>query len=128
MEEQADRIDSFSDDKIIEMTKNGAGGAWKSSARNWKNGDARIPIGVGSFSTRPRIRLVWSDPSQSRVTNFESFGLTGYFLPMKRTRSVKARPWPPEKAPKLGASILLTTVLGFWRSRMLTASTRTPQR
>jgi hypothetical protein len=49
MEEQADRIDSFSDDKIIEMTKNGAGGAWKSPARNWKNGDARIPIGVGSF-------------------------------------------------------------------------------
>ncbi len=35
----------------------------------------------------------------------------GYFLPMKRTRRVKARPCPPEKAPKLGGE-LLTVRLG----------------
>ena len=52
----------------------------------------------------------------------------GYFLPANRTRTVRARLCPPEKAPKLGASMLLTTVSGFWRPRMFTPSIRTAHR
>jgi len=36
-----------------------------------------------------------------------------YFLPANRILAVNARDCPPENAPKLGASTLLTTVLGF---------------
>jgi hypothetical protein len=61
MEEQADRIDSFSDDKIIEMTKNGAGGAWKSSAR------------IGKMETR-ESRLVWEVLAHGRGLGW--FGAT----------------------------------------------------
>jgi len=52
----------------------------------------------------------------------------GYLRPAKRTRKVKARPWPPAKEPKLGASTLLTTTSGFMRSKMFTASMRAAQR
>ena len=54
--------------------------------------------------------------------------LCDYLRPAKRTRKVKARPWPPAKEPKLGASTLLTTMSGFMRSKMLTASMRAAQR
>src|SRR5260370_14773724 len=54
--------------------------------------------------------------------------LCDYLRPAKRTRKVKARPWPPAKEPKLGASTLLTTMSGFMRSKMFTASMRAAQR
>src|SRR5215469_4818053 len=47
-----------------------------------------------------------------------------YFLPTNRILAVNARDCPPANAPKFGASILLTTVLGFLRSSALTASIR----
>src|SRR4029077_21254611 len=51
-----------------------------------------------------------------------------YFLPAKRTRAVKARLWPPEKWPKLGASTLFTTTLGFCQLKAFTASMRAAHR
>src|SRR5216683_612788 len=62
------------------------------------------------------------------VGGIRSLILRGYLRPANRARKVKARPWPPAKEPKLGASTLLTTRSGFRRSKMFTASTRAAQR
>jgi hypothetical protein len=68
-------------------------------------------------------REVWDlPPSRNR---FQAFS---YFLPANRTLAVKARCCPPKKAPKFGASMLLTTVFGFFRSRAFTASIRSAHR
>ncbi len=62
------------------------------------------------------------------VGGIRSLILRGYLRPANRARKVKARPWPPAKEPKLGASTLLTTRSGFRRSKMFTASMRAAQR
>jgi hypothetical protein len=56
-----------------------------------EDGVVEVERGLGKEATMNRAPT-------ARVGN-TSGDLHGYFLPMKRTRRVKARPCPPEKVP-----------------------------
>src|SRR5260370_40418987 len=77
--------------------------------RNWVRGFAcghccKIPEGQSGVC-KDRCSLILCD----------------YLRPAKLTRKGKARPWPPAKEPKWGASAVLPTATGFRRSKMSTA-------
>ncbi len=57
----------------------------------------------------------------------EGFGLVVYLLLIRRMRAVKARPYGSVKVPKAGESMLLLTMVGFWRAVMFSATPRRPK-
>jgi len=94
--------------------------------------DRRTKVNASPQTYLIALCFVWffarSVEQARQVPDLQRLPAFNYFLPANRTLAVKARCCPPEKAPKFGASMLLTTVFGFFRSRAFTASIRSAHR